>query len=397
MIKLKKLLKTLEKIRGRHTELISLYIPSGYNLQEILNMLKQEYALTQNVKSRITRHNVLDALEKTMNHLRLFRKTPPNGLVVFCGNVSEKEGEPDIKIWSVEPPQPLAQKIYWCDQKFVLDPLKEMLREREVYGLIVLDTGGGDIGFLKGKKILLEKHLDSLVPGKTSKGGWSQKRYARIREEAKLEHLKKVGEIANRIFEQEKDLKGIIVGGPGPLKEKFREGDFLDYRLKKKILGLVDTSYTGMQGLQELIKRGESLIKEASIVKERKLMEEFFLHLKRDDGLAVYGLEEVKKALDYGAVKVLLISEDFDWVRVKLSCQCGYKTERDIKPGTTQKCPKCGNEMRVEEEKELIDVLSEKAKNLGTDVQIISVDSREGIQFKELGGIGAILRYKMNY
>ena len=389
------MLKLLGTFKGRHTELISLYIPSGHNIQDIMNMLKQEYALTQNVKSRVTRHNVLNALEKTMNHLRLFKKTPPNGLVIFCGNVSKKEGQPEIKIWSVEPPQPLAQKIYWCDQKFVLDPLKDMIREKEVYGLIVLDTGGSDIGFLKGKKVILEKHVDSLVPGKTSKGGWSQQRYARIREEAKNEHLKKTGEIATKIFKQEKDLKGVIIGGPGPLKEKFKGGEYLDYQLRKKVLGVVDTSYTGVQGLQEIIQRGESLIQEASATRERAIMQDFFEHLKKDDGLSIYGLEEVKSALDYGAVKILLISEEYGWVRVKLTCQCGNKIEKDIKPGSVQKCPKCNSEMKVEEERELIDVLSEQAKKLGSEVEIISVDSREGEQFKEIGGIGAILRYKL--
>ena len=389
------MLKLLGTFKGRHTELISLYIPSGHNIQDIMNMLKQEYALTQNVKSRVTRHNVLNALEKTMNHLRLFKKTPPNGLVIFCGNVSKKEGQPEIKIWSVEPPQPLAQKIYWCDQKFVLDPLKDMIREKEVYGLIVLDTGGSDIGFLKGKKVILEKHVDSLVPGKTSKGGWSQQRYARIREEAKNEHLKKTGEIATKIFKQEKDLKGVIIGGPGPLKEKFKGGEYLDYQLRKKVLGVVDTSYTGVQGLQEIIQRGESLIQEASATRERAIMQDFFEHLKKDDGLSIYGLEEVKSALDYGAVKILLISEEYGWVRVKLTCQCGNKIEKDIKPGSIQKCPKCKSEMKVEEEKELIDVLSEQSKKLGSEVEIISVDSREGEQFKEIGGIGAILRYKL--
>ena len=361
-----------------------------------MNMLKQEYALTQNVKSRTTRHNVLDALEKIMNHLRLFKKTPNNGLVIFCGNVSKKEGQTDIKLWSIEPPQPLAQKIYWCDQTFVVDPLKDMIREKEVYGLIVLDTGGADIGLLKGKKIMLEKRLDSLVPGKTSKGGWSQQRYQRIREEAKKEHLKKTGEIATQIFKGEKDLKGVLMGGPGPLKDKFREGDYLDYRFKKKLLGTVDTSYTGMQGLQELIQRGESLIQEASAVRERKVMEEFFEHLKKDDGLSVYGLEEVKRALEYGAVKTLLISEEYDWVKAKLSCQCGHKTEEDMKPGTVKKCPNCGGEMEVEEERDLIEVLSEQAEGLSSEVEIISVDTREGAQFKELGGIGAILRFKVS-
>lgn len=389
-------MKTLETFRGRHTELISLYIPSGHNIQEIMNMLKSEYALTQNVKSRATRHNVLDALEKTMNHLRLFKQTPPNGLVIFCGNISKTEGQPDIKLWSIEPPQPLAQKIYWCDQTFILNPLKDMVRETEIYGLIVLDTGGADIGLLKGKKVILEKHLDSLVPGKTVKGGASHARYQRIREEAKHDYLKKVGEIASKILKEEKDLKGIMIGGPGFVKDEFKDGEFLDYQLRQKIMGLVDTSDTGMQGLQEMLKRGESLIQEASATKERHIMEEFFEHLKKDDGLSVYGLEEVNHALDYGAVKILLISEGLNWTRAKLTCSCGYSVEKDVNLERVEKCPKCGKEMMIEEEKDLIEILSEKAKSLGSEVDIISVDSREGEQFKEIGGIGAILRYKIS-
>ena len=66
-------MKYLEGVRGRHTELISLYVPSGYSLQEILGMLRQEYALTQNVKSRATRNNVLSALEKIMNRKTALR------------------------------------------------------------------------------------------------------------------------------------------------------------------------------------------------------------------------------------------------------------------------------------------------------------------------------------
>jgi len=395
MIKLKKLVKHLEKIRGRHTELISLYIPTSHNLVEIQNMLRSEYALTQNVKSRQTRKNVLDALERTMNHLKLFKKTPENGLIVFCGNVSGKEGQNDVKIWSIEPPQPLGQKVYWCDQTFVLDPIKDMLREKEVYGLIVIDTGGADIGFLKGKKVLLKKHVDSMVPGKTKAGGWSQMRYLRIREEAKKDHMKKVAEIADSIFLPEKDLKGVIIGGPGSFKEKFDEGEYLNYQIRNKKLGLVDTSYIGIQGLQEMIQRGENLIQEASAVKERKLMENFYGHLQKDDGLSVYGLDETKKAINMGAVETLLISEEYDWVRVKLKCQCGQEIEKDIKPGVNYKCLNCGAVMEIIEEKDLIEVLSEEVKNFGTNVEIISVDSTEGEQFKNLGGIGGILRFKV--
>jgi peptide chain release factor subunit 1 len=393
---LKKLLEELESIKGRHTELVSVYIPKGFNLQEILNMLKQEYALTQNVKSRTTRKNVLDALEKITNHLRQFKETPPNGLVVFAGNVSQVEGQSDIKLWSIEPIEELNVKMYWCDQKFALDPLKEMVREKEIYGLIVMDSSGSDIGLLIGKKIVLEKHVDSLVPGKTTKGGWSQQRYARIREEAKLEHLKKTGEEASEIFSRYPDLKGIIIGGPGPLKEKFYEGEFLNYQLQKKVLGVVDTSYLGMQGLEEAVERGQELIKEAALIKERQLLQKFFTHLQKEDGLAVYKMEEIVKAIEYGAVETLLISEAFDWVKYKLSCQCGFKTEKAGRRGDAFRCPNCGSVMNVQEQEDLADLLAKKVKEMGGSVEIISKDSREGSSLKEIGGIGAILRYRMS-
>jgi peptide chain release factor subunit 1 len=209
--------------------------------------------------------------------------------------------------------------------------------------------------------------------------------------------MKKVAEIANRLFLSEKeDLKGILIGGPGPFKEKFDQGEYLDHQLRKKKLGVVDTSYTGDQGLQELVNRGEKLIEKASAVKERKIMEEFYANLQKDNGLSVYGLDEVKRAMKLGAIDTLLISEDYDWVRVKLECQCGETMVKDTRPGREHKCPNCGSVMEVVEEKELMDVLSEEASNYGTKVEIISTDSREGEQFKNLGGIGGILRFRVS-
>ncbi|NCS71129.1 MAG: peptide chain release factor 1, partial [Candidatus Aenigmarchaeota archaeon] len=152
----------------------------------------------------------------------------------------------------------------------------------------------------------------------------------------------------------------------------------------------------GIQGLQEIIQRGEDLIKEASAVKERKLMEEFFSHLQKDDGLSVYGLEEVKKAMNMGAIEMLLISEDYSWVRLKLKCQCGNEIEKDTKHGMEHKCPNCGAKMDVLEERELIEILPEEVGAFSSNIQIISSDSSEGEQFKNLGGIGAILRFKVD-
>lgn len=133
VLKLKKLVRELKKIRGRHTELVSVYVPAGYSLVEIINQLNNEKSTAINIKSKATKKNVLAALEKIIGHLRIFKQTPHNGLIVFCGNVSEVEGREDLKIWSFEPPEKMNTKVYWCDQVFVLDPLEDMVNEKEVY------------------------------------------------------------------------------------------------------------------------------------------------------------------------------------------------------------------------------------------------------------------------
>ncbi len=394
--KLKKLLRELEKIKGRHTELISVYIPAGANLIDIINQLRQEQSTAENIKSKTTRKNVTGALEKILQHLKLFRQTPTNGLVIFCGNVSPVEGKTEIKLWSIEPPEPLDVKIYWCDQSFVLDPLKEMVSEKEVFGLIVLDAREADIGFLRGKKVYLVKRIESTVPSKSIKGGMSQVRYDRIREQAIQEYLSKVGEIASKIFLEEKELKGIIIGGPGPIKERFVNEDYLDHRLRNKILGVKDTGYTGEYGLEELVKRSEDLLKEASIVEERKLLERFFREL-RSNGNVVFGLEKTLKALEIGAAEIILISEDLRLKRYLLKCPLGHE-EVIIKEEKPQdvKCRICGNFMEIKNEIDLEDFIVEEAKKFSTKVKFISSDTSEGKEFKNLGGIGAILRFKID-
>ena len=253
--KFQALVADLAKIRGRHTELVTVYIPAGFNLNTVVSQLRQEQSTAQNIKSKTVRKNVVSALEKILGHMKLYKTTPPNGLGVFCGNVSEKEGVADIQLWAIERPEKIKVRIYRCDQAFVLEPLQEIFREKELYGLIVLDKSEADIGLLKGKKIEVVKHMESIVPGKTKKGGQSSARFARVRDGLLIDFMKKVSEIASAKFRDIKDLKGIMVGGPGPIKERFMSEEFLPTDIRKKVLGIVDTSYTGEYGLKELIER----------------------------------------------------------------------------------------------------------------------------------------------
>ena len=168
---LKKFVKELEKFRGRHTELVSVYIPQGYDINKINNHLSQEKGTAANIKSASTRKNVVDALERMLQHLKLFKVTPPHGLAVFSGNVAEREGSSNVEVWSLEPPVPLNTRIYRCDKAFQLDLLEDMLEVKEAYGLVVMDRREGDVAILKGKSIIPLSKAKSNVPGKTRAGG----------------------------------------------------------------------------------------------------------------------------------------------------------------------------------------------------------------------------------
>ncbi|MBS3141403.1 hypothetical protein J4405_04635 [Candidatus Woesearchaeota archaeon] len=171
IMKLKKVIRELEAVKGRHTELVSVYIPKDYDIIKIIQHLEQEQGTASNIKDKNTRKNVIDSLERAIRFLRLYKSTPENGLAIFCGDASESENKTDIKVWSIEPPVPLQIRLYRCDQVFVLDPLKDMMNIKDNYGLIILDNREATIGILSGTSITTLFHLTSGVPGKIKAGG----------------------------------------------------------------------------------------------------------------------------------------------------------------------------------------------------------------------------------
>ena len=274
--KLKHFIKELENFKGRHTELVSVYIPQDYDLNKIMTHLSQEQGTATNIKSKATRDNVIAALEKMIQNLKLHPRTPPNGLAVFAGNVAEREGQQDYQVFSVEPPIPVKVRIYRCDKEFVLDPLIEMVEEKNIYGLVVLDRRDAHLALLKGKTILPLRKTHSEVPGKMRAGGQSSVRFARLREGAIKDHYKKVADHMKDQFLGMKDLKGIIIGGPSTTTTDFMNKDYLTGDLKKKIIGVKDLSYTGDFGFQELLDRSADLLAQEEVAKEKKLMQDFF-------------------------------------------------------------------------------------------------------------------------
>ncbi|MCF7910480.1 hypothetical protein K9L16_02300 [Candidatus Pacearchaeota archaeon] len=168
---LEDIVEELQQHKGRHTELITVYIPADYDVNSVQKQLEAEKSTAKNIKSTATRKNVIEALEKIVRELKAIKKTPENGLGLFCGNVSKVEGQDDLQFWAIEPPIPLKTRLYRCDKEFVLEPLEQMLEVDEVYGLLVMDRKEATIGLLEGKRIELIQKMTSGIPSKVRAGG----------------------------------------------------------------------------------------------------------------------------------------------------------------------------------------------------------------------------------
>jgi len=170
-IELEEVIEELKKHRGRHTELITVYIPAGYDPNTVQKQLEAEKSTAKNIKSTGTRKNVADALDKIVRFLKDFKKAPENGMALFAGNVAKVEGQSDLQLWSVEPPKPLRSRLYRCDKEFVLEELETMLEVDEVFGLLVMDRKEATIGLLDGKRIEVIQKMTSGIPSKVRAGG----------------------------------------------------------------------------------------------------------------------------------------------------------------------------------------------------------------------------------
>ena len=194
------------------------------------------------------------------------------------------------------------------------------------------------------------------LSGPTGKG-----EYARSREELFAELTSVLSHV---------DVDAVLLAGPGFTKE-----DALEYVEKNapevaaEITATVDTSAIGDRGVHEVLKRGavEEIQAKTRIAEEAELIDEFTERIAREEP-ATYGSEEVAEAAEYGAVERLLVLDD------RLRGERGDTGEPDIDVDTVIK--------RVEQQ--------------GGDVTVFSSEFAPGDQLDALGGIAALLRYRLS-
>ncbi len=406
--KTKKLLDFLRGKRGFHTELISLYIPHDRKLSDVRNYLSNEVAESQNIKSKLTRKNVLDSIGSLQGQLNKISVTPENGLIMFSGAIPQGNapGTEKNEIYMIDPPEKVTTFKYHCASEFLLEPLEEMLKEQETYGLIVIDRGEAAVGYLKGTYINVLKEFTSGTHSKHRAGGQSSVRFSRLIEEGKIKFIRRVADYCNEVFIEMEDLKGIFIGGPGFTKNEFVKDESLDYRLQEKIINTVDLGYGGSEGIRPLVMKIKDDIKDVKYIQQKEYIQKFMGHVAGETGYAVYGEEEIRKALNYGALDILIISEDIEKTVIKIECEaCKYSETQTIDDENFEKiseeiqntsCQKCQSSLfNIVEKKSLIEDLGELAEAAGTEIIIVSSETEDGeMILQTFGGIVGILRYR---
>ena len=368
-------------------------------------MLNDEIGKASNIKSRVTRQHVTDALTSAIEKLRLYNKTPKNGLVIYCGLVQFPQGgEKMIKI-DLEPFKPINTSLYRCDNIFHMNELKYLLQDNDKFGFLIMDGNGSLFGTLQGSTKVIINKFNVNLPKKHSRGGQSSNRFERLRTETRHNYLRKVAEVLTKSFITNNipNIKGLILAGSAEFKNDLQKSDLFDPRLAPIVLKIVDISYGGEMGFNQAIKLSQDSLKNVKFVHEKKVLERFYVEIAKDSGKYIFGLKETLEAVENGWVDVLIIWENIDFLRLALKDNNGdiiYETISDNSKvsGPKFKPENSDIEYEIVERIQLSEWLLNNYKKYVNHLEIVTDKTNEGNQFvKGFNGIGGILKYKLEH
>ena len=235
-----------------------------------------------------------------------------------------------------------------------LERLKQAVEasQRARVMIVVVDDGEADIALVR------EYGVDVIANIRHNLGG---KRYTANREAEEMKFFHDLAKTMIEIMEREKVDKA-IVAGPGFVKENFYKFLQESYPELAKRVVIEDTSVTGRTGIYEVIRRGivDKVYHENRVAKEIQLVERVIEEIAKN-GLAAYGIGEVEEGANYGAIETLLILDEL------------------LKGGM----------------RERIEQLMEFVRQMRGNIVIVSSEHEGGEKLKALGGIAALLRYRV--
>ncbi|XP_065916967.1 eukaryotic peptide chain release factor subunit 1-like [Dysidea avara] len=407
MWKIKKLINSVEAARGNGpSTMISLIIPPKDQMSRVSKMLADEFSTAANIKSRTGRLSMLGVITSVQHRLKFYPQVPTNGLVIYCGTIVTEEGKEKKVNIDFEPFKSIITSLYVCDNKFHTEALNALLSDDDKFGFIVMDGNGCLFGTLCGNtRDVLHKFTVDL-PKRHGRGDQSALRFARLRMEKRHEYIKKISEVAVQLFitNDKANITGLILAGPADFKTELGQSDMFDPRLQGKVLKTVDVSYGGENGFNQAIEFSAEVLANVKFIQEKKLIGRYFDEISQDTGRFCFGVVDVLKALEMGAMETLIVWENLDITRYILKNHQSdeevllYLNPEQEKDKTKFLDKDTGVELELVEKISLLEWLANKYKDFGVTLEIVTDKSQEGSQFcKVSGGIGGILQHCVDF
>jgi len=323
----------------------------------------------------------------------LIKRLPDNGLVLFCGYSAEDAKK---KLVVIEPLRPLHLSMNRCDDKFHTEMLREQITADETkIGFVVIDGHSASFYLLYGTtRETLWKH-DVNLPKKHGRGGQSQKRFERIRDEKRGWFVSKVAEnfllqfTSNGLL----SVSNLVFAGCAELKYELAKK--LDQKIQNKILAFVDVQYGGEAGFHQAVDLSSEVLRNSRFVREKVILNKYFGSIAIDNNLFCYYPQDSIEALESGAVETLLVWEGLQDIRCVIEKAGETRKVVFKKPEEVEQLRKnLGSSSELVLCEPLLDWVLENFKNFGSEIEIISTSNTIGEQFVQgFGGIGALLRY----
>lgn len=406
--KLRRMVKNLDNASGNGTSMITLIIKGGDDINKAGKMLNEELGTASCIKSRVNRQSVESAITSTIQRLKLYNRTPPNGLLLFCGEVTTADGKERKLTIDIEPFKPIHTSLYLCDNKFHTEALAELLESDDKFGFIIMDGNGSLYGTVQGNHREVLHKFSVELPKKHGRGGQSALRFARLRLEKRHNYLRKVAELATQIFipnGERPNVTGLVVAGSAEFKQDLTRSDLWDPRLDAILIKpLLDVAYGGENGFNQAIELSSETLKNVKFVQEKKLIAKFLDEVAQDTGKFCFGIKETMSGLDMGAVETLICWEQLDINRLQIrnphthAEQILYLTPAEQKNDKLFRDPESGVELEVVENEPFVEWAVVNHGNFGAKLEFITDRSQEGNQFcKGFGGVGGLLRYQVQF
>ena len=219
--------------------------------------------------------------------------------------------------------------------------------------------------------------------------------------------MRKAAELATQFFinasTSQPNVSGLILAGSANLKTELSQSAMFDPRLQAKILKVVDVSYGEEIGFNQAIELSSEILSNVKFIQEKRLIGKYFEEISLDTGKYVVGVDDTLKALEMGAVKILIVWENLDINRYVLKNSTTseiiikHLNKEQEADQSNFRAPVGSAELEVQENMPLLEWFATEYKKFGCTLEIVTNKSQEGSQFcRGFGGMGGILRYQLD-